>query len=400
MWMQLISKTLILLLMFSFAYSQDNQEENAKPIEVDFLINYYQQDGNHSAVTGGEGTEELTNVAPMIIVNVPIGDNNLSVNGGIDVYSSASSDNIDPEVSGASKGDNRIHFDLGYTINNIENDMSYGIRLGWSNEYDYESWSFGANWSKGFFDNNSEIALTTNVYFDNISLINPFELRPPSRQVRDDDGGYKSDSRDTYDFSATFSQVLSKKSQISLNVQAVYQKGYLSTPFHRVYFNNNAVARIENLPNTRFKLPIGLRFNHYLNDIFILKTYYRYYGDDFGLKAHTANLEVPIRLSQSFTVIPGFRYHTQNGIDYFYEKGPALDGIDYYTSDFDLSSFNSQKYGLTLRYYPLSGISDFNMPLDNSTTYLKRIDLRAAYYDRSDGLNAFTVSLGIGFSIH
>ena len=101
-----MKKILISLLMFSIAYSQENQEENAKPIEVDFLINYYQQDGNHSAVTGGEGTEELTNAAPMIIVNIPIGDNNLSLNGGIDVYSSASSDNIDPEVSGASKGDN------------------------------------------------------------------------------------------------------------------------------------------------------------------------------------------------------------------------------------------------------------------------------------------------------
>ncbi len=391
---------LLLVLLFSFAYSQDNQYENVKPIEVDFLLNYYQQDGNHSAVTGGEGTEELSNAAPMIIINVPIGENSLSINAGIDVYSSASSDNIDPEVSGASKGDKRIHVNLGYTFNNSENDMSYGFKLGGSKEFDYQSWAFGANWSKGFFDGNSEIALVTNVYFDKITLINPFELRPLNQQVReDDDENYKSDSRNTYDFSATFSQVLSKKSQFSLNVQAVYQKGYLSTPFHRVYFNNDPVARIENLPATRFKLPIGLRFNHYLNDTFILKTYYRFYIDDFGMRAHSANLEIPVRLSQSFTIIPGFRYHTQNGIDYFFEKGKAANSIDYYTSDFDLSPFNSQKYGLTFRYYPLSGISNFNMPIVKSLTSLKRIDLRAAYYDRSDGLNAFNLSLGISFSI-
>lgn len=395
-----MGKFLIFVLLFSFAYSQENQQENSKPIEIDFLFNYYQQDGEHSAVTGGEGTEELTNVAPLVIINVPLGEDNLSINAGIDFYTSASSDNINPEVTGASKGDNRSHIDLGYTFNNPDNDMSYGLNLGASTEFDYESTSIGAKWSKRFFESNSELAFSSHIYFDNISLINPFELRVPSQQIRDDEGGYKSDSRNTYDFSVTYSQVLSRKSQISLNVQAVYQKGYLSTPFHRVYFNNDPVARIEQLPNTRFKLPIGLRYNHYLNDTFILKTYYRYYSDDFGMKAHTANIEVPIKLSQSFTLSPGFRYHSQNAIDYFYEKGEAIDGLDYYTSDFDLSSINSQKYGLALRYYPLLGISDFDMPIINRATNLKRIDLKAAYYKRSDGLNAFTISFALGFNIH
>jgi len=40
--------------------------------EINFLFNYYEQEGNHSAVTGGIGTEALTNMAPMIQVNVPI----------------------------------------------------------------------------------------------------------------------------------------------------------------------------------------------------------------------------------------------------------------------------------------------------------------------------------------
>jgi hypothetical protein len=159
------------------------------------------------------------------------------------------------------------------------------------------------------------------------------------------------------------------------------------------------VAKIEKFPDTRLKLPIGLRFNYYLNDIFILKTYYRYYTDDFGMRAQTASIEVPIRLNQSFTLSPGFRYHTQSGTIYFYEFGQAEEGIDYFTSDYDLSAFESQKYGLALRYYPLLGISDFNMPLINSFTNLKRIDLKSAYYVRSNGFNAISISMGISFSM-
>ena len=92
-----------------------------------------------------------------------------------------------------------------------------------------------------------------------------------------------------------------------------------------------------------------------------------------------------------------FRYHTQDAIDYFYEPDRAQWGLDYYTSDYDLSSFKSKKYGLALRYYPLLGISEYNMPLIDWAIILKRIDLRGSYYVRSDGLDAFSISLGLSF---
>ncbi|MCB0300141.1 MAG: hypothetical protein KDE52_08805, partial [Calditrichaeota bacterium] len=90
-----------------FLLAQNSHQ--SKEIEVDFLVNYYQQDGDHAAVTGGNGTEKLHDTAPMIIVNVPIGNNSLNVATGVDFYSSASSDNIDPIRSGASGSDARAY---------------------------------------------------------------------------------------------------------------------------------------------------------------------------------------------------------------------------------------------------------------------------------------------------
>ena len=76
---------------------------NTNEIEANFLSSYYNQDGNNSAVTGGIGTEALTDFANVFIINVPIDSvNAISLFGGADAYTSASSDNIDTNVSSAS----------------------------------------------------------------------------------------------------------------------------------------------------------------------------------------------------------------------------------------------------------------------------------------------------------
>ena len=56
---------------------------------------------------------------------------------------------------------------------------------------------------------------------------------------------------------------------------AVEQKGYLGLPFHRVYFTDGTVHQ-ENLPDSRFKIPLGFRASYFLGDKFIIRTYYRY----------------------------------------------------------------------------------------------------------------------------
>ncbi|WP_375435149.1 hypothetical protein [uncultured Hymenobacter sp.] len=45
---------------------------NTDETEVNILSSYYEQDGNYGAVQGGVGTQELTDVSPTIILNVPL----------------------------------------------------------------------------------------------------------------------------------------------------------------------------------------------------------------------------------------------------------------------------------------------------------------------------------------
>lgn len=370
------------------------EKKELDKVEVNFLFNYYKQDGDHAAVTGGEGTQELDNIAPSFIINIPLDTNKvLNLYTGIDIYSSASTSNIDFSVSGASSTDARIFLNATYSLSNNVKKQSWHLSAGGSTEYDYNSISAGVGFSKLSKDENREISISAKVYMDTWKLIFPVELRDRGDLLAEK-------KRQSYNFSAVYSQVINKKLHASVSTDLVYQSGLLSTPFHRVFFQNNDVS-IERLPDSRFKLPIGLRLHYYVSDLVIARLFYRYYLDDFGIQANTIGLELPIKLSNFLTVYPLYRFHSQTAADYFRPLGEHLTTASFYTSDYDLSDFSSQKFGFGFQYSPLYGVARFKGPFSKKKrkiTQLKSIDLRYAHYNRSDGLKANTISANFSFT--
>ncbi|MCO6490172.1 MAG: hypothetical protein J5I98_17295, partial [Phaeodactylibacter sp.] len=111
-----------------------------KPIDVNILFNYYDQEGNHSAVTGGIGTEKLTDYDTRIIVLVPVDSaSRLSAEAGFNTYSSASTDRIDSRMSSASSSDIRASVQLGWEQEKPETQQAYSWGMGGSVESDYLS---------------------------------------------------------------------------------------------------------------------------------------------------------------------------------------------------------------------------------------------------------------------
>ncbi|MCB0284901.1 MAG: hypothetical protein KDF60_20140, partial [Calditrichaeota bacterium] len=141
--MQLKVVAIFLFVSCSLLFSQEK-----KPVEIDFLFNYYDQNGDHSAVTGGKGTEELNNIGTKVIINVPLNENKaLNVSLNADVYTSASSDNIDPVRTGASGQDLHTYGHIDYSVELPESNSAYSLGLGFSNEFDYNSLSFGGSYT-------------------------------------------------------------------------------------------------------------------------------------------------------------------------------------------------------------------------------------------------------------
>ncbi|GAB3725560.1 DUF3570 domain-containing protein [Hymenobacter agri] len=396
---------------------------------IDILGGYYQQNGSHGAVEGGRGTQQLTDVPPAIIVNVPLDTvSRLSVNVGADFYASASTDRIDFALSTPSAHDVRYHGDFGYSREQKAKGTIWGTGVGVSKEYDYLSFNVAGSFAKTSQDGNRQLSLAGQVFFDRVTLITPIELRAPGVGK----GNYGSDTRQTYNFTATYSQVVSKRLQAAISTELVSQNGLLSTPFHRVYFRDNTApnlaptlnsnfesrfptaARIEALPRSRFKYPVSLRLNYYATDLVQVRGFYRFYNDNFGITAHTLELELPVKVTPFFVLYPFYRYHTQTAATYFAPFAQHSVADQYYTSDYDLSAFTAHKAGLGLRYSPVYGIGRFRVPGKNGqgqprVMRFKSLDLRYAHYqqfgstiyavsDRAD-LVSNIISFDLGFAL-
>ena len=324
------------------AYSQDTivsyKKRVLESVEIDLLASYYSQDGDNAAVTGGIGTEELTDLASSIVVSIPLNDDDvLKIDANVSAYTSASSSNVspfdsgqpaDPFVadSGASANDLWLNGVVSYSHSSDDRNNIWGANVSVSQEYDYASFGFGGNYSYLLNDKNTELSIRANVFLDSWKIIYPFELRPF------EDLGYtplKTNKRNSYALGLGFSQILSKKAQGSISLDLVQQEGLLSTPFQRVFFKDRDAIiigngfqladDIERLPSTRFKVAIGGRLNYYLNEVFVLRSYLRYYQDNWGITSYTASIEVPIKLGDFFTLYPSYRYYTQTKADYFYK---------------------------------------------------------------------------------
>lgn len=448
-------------------------------VEIDMLSSYYRQDGKNAAVTGGIGTEQLSDFATDIFVAIPLNDDDvLRINGTVSAYTSASSSNLNP-FSGASRGEEDDDEDEGYEDRGnrtgettgtpwvassgasrqdtwaamtasyshaSENRNSiYSANLSFANEYDYSSLGAGMGLVRLFNQKNTELSLNAGAYLDHWRPQYPTEIKTYVNEQGDlnadffegvailDQNGHAIDKyaadawkpantglvgdtkRNTYTVSAAFSQILTKTTQLSVFSDITYQTGWLANPMQRVYFadkdnfyigngasipfytdaTNQDVFQladdIERLPETRLKLPIGIRLNQYLNEFLVVRSYYRYYRDDWGIQSHTINMELAVKLGQYLTFYPSYRFYNQAAATYFAPFEQLLSTDRYYTSDFDLSGYHSNQIGFGMKYV------DVFTSARLWRLGLKGLTIDYSNYWRSTGLNASIVSVGASF---
>lgn len=383
-----------LLAAFSQTTTSDTSFKSRKLTfdEANFISSYYSQNGNNSAVTGGIGSEKLNDISNSIEIKLHNWDrkkrkHTYDFELGVDHYTSASSDMIDLKAnSSASHADTRVYPSANWTMENEQTGSSVGAGGSISKEFDYLSFGGNINFSKKTKNRSGEFSGKLFTYLDNLKLVYPVELRSGNFIPREEN--YPTASRNTFGTSLSYSQIISQRLQIAFLLDMVYQNGYLGLPFHRVYFTDNSV-HVENLPGKRLKIPIGFRANYFLGDHLILRGFYRYYHDDWGLNAHTFNLETAIKITPFVSVTPFYRYYTQSAIDYFAAYGKHVTSDTYYSSNYDLSSFNSHFFGAGIRLIPPDGVFKLE--------HLNMLELRYGHYSKTNGMNSDVISLNLKF---
>jgi hypothetical protein len=396
-----VGSFLLFLNSFSQSAADSTSEYHSPDLkleEANLVTNYYSQTGNHSAITGGVGTQHVTDVSNIIELKyIRWGEMDRKITMdfdlGIDHHTAASSAYV--SKSGASKtGGTRVYPSANWQIENNEKRTTFGLGAALSFEYTYHSYSLNAIYSKHSIDKNTEFSAKANVFMDAVKLVYPSELRPVTSAVTSASGGGSSSPtipsklRSTFATSFTLSHVINKNMQVALIGDVVAQGGYLGLPFHRIYFSDKSVG-VERLPDSRFKLPLGVRFNYFAGDKVIFRTYYRYYVDSWGISAHTASIEAAVKITPFLSVSPFYRYYTQTTSDYFAPKYGRPVQVAYFTSNYDYSAFNSDYEGINLRFVPLNGVFGIKN--------LSMIELRYGHYGQTTGLVANNISLNLRF---
>jgi len=406
MWLQLKGQFIQRLKLFCLAlfgfksndlFPQTSDTLLQKPAiqKIEWQSGVYLQDGDHSAVTGGQGTEKLQVYRNKIAFSKTKPDRyKFQLLSGVDIISSASTDKIDSDVSSASKNDTHTYFQIAYGRTLAKPRVEVQLATGLAFESDYLSVplklslnyldtarqrSYGLD-LESFFDDLRWGRLSKG-FFNPVELIYPEELR--DREWHDT---YK---RKTYNLKFSLEQIINKRSNAALLLQLTYQKGLLSTPFHRVYFNNDEV-RVEQLPSERFRFPLGLRWNYFLNSNSIMKVEVDYYLDDFDINAFNTKLEFVQYLKTGLSLKPHLSLYRQNQSKYFKPFKEHDPGEAYYTSDYDLSSFTRFNTGIAMRI-------TFTKFVDREKKS-KDAEIRYAFMKRSDGLQAHIITLSYRFT--
>jgi Protein of unknown function (DUF3570) len=378
------------------------KSKTLKVEEANLVSSYYTQDGNNSAVTGGVGTEKLTDFSNTFDLKLSRYDygnrkHTIGLEVGVDTYTSASSDMIEANRPGrngstrtsASYQDVRVYPSVSWQVADEKRGITFGANGSFSTEYDYTSKGAGLNFSKTSKDKSREFSAKLGAFLDTWMVIYPAELRPPGYGT----GGHDAENvdftpRNTFNLALSFAQIINQRLQMSFMVEPSYQQGLLATKYQRVYFNNGS-AKPENLPDNRKKLPLSMRATYFAGDRLIVRSFYRFYADDWGLKAHTISVEPVVKLSPYFSVSPFYRFYAQNGIKYFAAYQQQTPTADFFTSDYDLSKLTSHSVGAGIRFVGRDGVMGIR--------HWNSIELRYAYYNRSTALTSHIVTVAMKF---
>lgn len=211
------------------------------------------------------------------------------------------------------------------------------LRAAYSNEDDYTSNAVGLTIRHATADQNTTLTAGIGYSSDDIS---------PT------DGPQFTEHKKTTDFVVGVTQVLSPNDIGQFNLYYAQQSGYLTDPY-------KAFWGVDNRPRSRDQWAALFRWNHFFEGVDgTLRSSYRYYSDDWKVKAHTFQFEWAQALKDGWTVIPSLRYTTQSSAEFYYD--PVYDPLlgppfppgypqnpnAFYTSDQRLSAFGGLTPGL------------------------------------------------------
>jgi hypothetical protein len=277
----------------------------------------------------------ITIHGPSVLVRKSIGDSfSATANYYVDAISSAS---VDAVVSGASRyKENRTQKSIGLDYLRGKSVWSAFYMQSSENDYDATTWSLGV--SQDLFGDLTTISFGYSQGRDKIG-----DATDPLFQ----------DEIERRNYRVGVTQILTRNALVSLNFETVTEQGYLQNPYRFMRYVNLSdtyTLAPETFPRTRTSNAASARLKHYLPWRAAAEVHYRFYGDTWGLRAHTAGAEYTHPLNERLTLSGSYRYYRQNSADFFSDLFPYEDAQNFMARDKETSALAGHTIGFGAAY--------------------------------------------------
>jgi len=248
-----------------------------------------------------------------------------------DVISAASPNSIAPPdvLIGASR-----HVESGtidWTTNYKSTPVTdFTMRSGIHLENPFRSWSSGLGMTRAFADQNTVFGAHLTGIFD---WFDQFDIHGHR---------YGRTERSTGTGTLSLTQVLSPTTIATMNYGLTVQAGELGNTWNSVPLADGTRGA-ELLPNQRVRHAVVGRLAQYLPWNGAVRVYYRFYADDWGIVAHSAEVLLNQRITPNLYVGALYRFHTQTG-PFFYTTLAPVDAT-LRVADSDLAPLQSHTIG-------------------------------------------------------
>jgi hypothetical protein len=257
----------------------------------------------------------------------------------VDVVTAASPDALDA-ITTASRRNEAAGAEIRTSIRRSDQE-TWSTRVAFHWEEPLTSGTVGAGWRRSLADDNAAIAVSGNLTVDGFD-------------VRDIAGKYQGkNARETGNVNIAASQLLSPTTVLDGSYGVTVQHGVLAQTWNAVPVIGAASVG-ELLPGDRVRHALTGRIAQTIPATrSTVKLWYRFYLDDFGVRAHTVELTAYQYLRPWLYVRGAARFHRQSGAD-FYTDGLAAAPMPgaARTADSDLAPFDARQLSIGLAVVP------------------------------------------------
>jgi len=354
----------------------------ARPYSLESIrtrYTHYSQDGlgYQSQAGGPPGSEELTVEQPQIEIIAHQGEHithRLWI--PLDVITAASPDAIDGDyhvdaISTASRTNEAGSIELASTWQ-ATRATAATLHGGFHLEEPYRSWDLGLAIAHSFADDNAVIAASVNQFVD---WLDTFDIHG-TRLARA--------GRSTTNLNLGITQLLSSTTIGHLDYGVTLQNGVLGNTWNVVPLATGTLGD-ERLPSFRQRHAFVGRLVQWLPWRGALHLYYRFYVDDWGVLAHSAEAQLYQRVGPWLWLRATYRVHQQSGVSFFTTAASPTAPLR--SADSDLAPFVAQTFGGAV------GVDLGMIPK------LRAVSADFAYdrYVRTNNLHVDIFTVGLGF---